>query len=148
MHPQLVSYDTLKGTANVGLNLIQTCARREKVEWYAGTLDVRRDRRFGQARSTFTATPVEFGPINLTAREASSSTRPASGLIVEPPGSRAGREFQNLRKRPEGDKLLFRELVVVMQDDVAMVSGKNGGVPAPYLTSDGSPGRSTPSRST
>jgi Tol biopolymer transport system component len=123
LHPQLLEYDVRTSDgANVGLNDKQTVSpgMTKKYRWYAGKLTVNPD-------GSRTAQPIEYGAINLTdyGDIMKHGSHGAGGvLVVEPIGatwttpadSNAEAEVRNA-----AGSLLFKEFVVVYQDDVKML---------------------------
>jgi len=120
LHPQLVAYDVNESDgANVGGNAVQTVAPGEHrtYVWYAG--EWRGDR----------AVPIEFGAINLRDMADVVHGGPHGGiaaLIIEPPDA-------TFKVDPKTDAQAtisspghtpFRELVLLMQDDVPLESGR------------------------
>ncbi|HEV2147807.1 MAG TPA: hypothetical protein VGR37_10425, partial [Longimicrobiaceae bacterium] len=82
LHPQLISYDVTRGDGtNVGFNPVQTAAPGDSItyQWYAGDLILQPD-------NSITATPVEFGAVNLAPSDPikHSSKGAVGALIVEP----------------------------------------------------------------
>ncbi|HEY0172750.1 MAG TPA: Ig-like domain-containing protein [Pyrinomonadaceae bacterium] len=148
LHPQLLEYDVRTSDgANVGLNDKQTVSpgATRKYRWYAGKVTVNSD----QSR---TATPIEYGAINLTDYGdimKHGSHGAGAVLVVEPKGatwttptnSYAEAEVKNSAGTP-----LFKEFVLVFQDDVKMVGtnasqgrtilGLNGVNPVRNFTTD------------
>jgi dipeptidyl aminopeptidase/acylaminoacyl peptidase len=122
LHPQLLEYDVRTSDgANVGLNDKQTVSpgASKKYRWYAGKVTVTNGVR--------TAQPIEYGAINLTdyGDIMKHGSHGAGGvLVVEPQGStwtsptntNAVAEVRNA-----AGTLLFKEFVLVYQDDVKML---------------------------
>lgn len=150
LNAQLVAYDITQGDgANVGFNPIQTVepGTKKTMCWYAGKLEVEMEPASnGISKPVMKATPIEFGAINLTPADGlmQHTMGLVGALIVEPTGS-TWKVDSNTRAAANifaGDgkdrKFLFREGVIVIQDDITMFSGKTpDGQPEQYLTSDG-----------
>ncbi|HEX8501288.1 MAG TPA: Ig-like domain-containing protein [Pyrinomonadaceae bacterium] len=123
LHPQLVEYDVRTSDgANVGLNDRQTVAPGEtrKYRWYAGKVTVNAD----QSR---TATPIEYGAINLTdyGDIMKHGSHGAGGvLVVEPKGATwttPTNSYAEAEVKSSTGAVLFKEFVLVFQDDLKMV---------------------------
>ena len=122
LHPQLLEYDVRTSDgANVGLNDKQTVSpgASRRYRWYAGKVSVTNGVR--------TAQPIEFGSINLTdyGDIMKHGSHGAGGvLVIEPAGSTwttpANTNAEADVKNSAGTAL-FKEFVVVYQDDVKMV---------------------------
>jgi Tol biopolymer transport system component len=128
LHPQLVEYDVRTSDgANVGVNDKQTVSPGEtrKYRWYAGKVTVNAD----QSR---TAVPIEYGAINLTdyGDIMKHGSHGAGGvLVVEPKGATwttPTNTYAEAEVKSSTGALLFKEFVLVTQDDVKMV-GPNAG---------------------
>jgi hypothetical protein len=160
LHAQLVEYDMFESDGmNVGFNNVQTAALGEtvKYKWYAGKIDL--DPETGKR----TAVPMEYGAINLSASDPieGSSKGLIGALIIEPQGATwndgsVTGKGKNKVTKPDGepdenDKLsraaldirdaagnfLFRDLVVIMQDDVNMRFAD--GSPVPIVSEEEEP---------
>ena len=136
LHPQLLEYDVRTSDgANVGNNDLQTAApgQNQQYRWYAGKVSI-------SATGARTATPVEFGAVNLTDYGdimKHGSHGAGAVLIIEPKG--ATWTFPDTRTEAIADVTVpattvggvttpsynFREFTVVYQDDVNM-QGPNG----------------------
>ncbi|MEA2346055.1 MAG: manganese oxidase [Thermoanaerobaculia bacterium] len=114
LHPQQVGIDILAGNGvNLGKNPTQTLApgQSKTLKWYAGSIE-----------ADGTHTPVELGAIGLSPADPLMQ-HPfglLGALVIEPPGA-TWRTDDNGRSQatvtlPSGK--LFREFVVVLQDDV------------------------------
>jgi len=123
LHPQLLEYDVRTSDgANVGINDRQTVAPGEtrKYRWYAGKVTVNPD----QSR---TATPIEYGAINLTdyGDIMKHGSHGAGGvLVVEPKGATwttPANSYAEAEVKNSTGTLLFKEFVLVFQDDLKMV---------------------------
>ncbi|HEX8456549.1 MAG TPA: hypothetical protein VF656_04440 [Pyrinomonadaceae bacterium] len=122
LHPQLLEYDVRTSDgANVGLNDRQTVApgQTTSYRWYAGRVDV-------TPEGIRTATPIEYGAINLTdyGDIMKHGSHGAIGMIViEPQGATwttpANTYTEALVKDSTGN-LLFKEFNVLFQDDIVM----------------------------
>jgi hypothetical protein len=122
LHPQLLEYDVRTSDgANVGLNDKQTVApgANTSYRWYAGRVEVNPD-------GVRTATPVEYGAINLTdyGDIMKHGSHGAVGMIViEPQGATwttpANTYNEALVKDATGN-VLFKEFNVLYQDDLVM----------------------------
>jgi len=163
LHPQLVEYDISKSDGmNVGFNSVQTVAPGgvAKYKWYAGRVDITPG-----TPGNRTATPVEFGAINLMASDPieGSSKGLIGALVILPENSEwnDGQGRGNAR-RPDGDigsdGLLtraavtithpggsFRDFVVIHQDDVNMQFAQGNrfgiaaGTPVPTVAAEEEP---------
>ncbi|MET0623676.1 MAG: Ig-like domain-containing protein [Pyrinomonadaceae bacterium] len=123
LHPQLLEYDVRTSDgANVGINDKQTVSPGEtkKYRWYAGKVTVNADK-------SRTATPIEYGAINLTdyGDIMKHGSHGAGGvLVVEPKGATwttPPNSYAEAQVRNSAGALLFKEFVLVTQDDVKMV---------------------------
>jgi hypothetical protein len=122
LHPQLVEYDVRSSDgANVGINDKQTVAPGQSItyRWYAGRVEV-------NPNGSRTATPIEYGAINLTdyGDIMKHGSHGALGtLIIEPQGATwttpANTNLEADVKNSAGT-LLFKEFALVYQDDVNM----------------------------
>lgn len=144
LHAQLVEYDMSKSDGmNVGFNLIQSVPPGgiAKYTWYAGKVDITPG-----TPGNRTATPIEYGAINLMASDPieGSSKGLIGALIIEPEGATwadgsstgSGKtKVTSADGEPGTDGLLtraaidindangnflFRDFVVIHQDDVNM----------------------------
>lgn len=128
LHAQLLSMHIDDGV-NVGFNQLETAPPGGiiKYKWYAGRVDV-------QPNGLRVATPVEFGAVNLISSDPikHSNKGAIGGLIIEPryatwvedPTSRASATV-TLRNangtpqtNPDGTDKIFREFVVLLQNDI------------------------------
>jgi len=118
LHPQLLHFNVHKDNGvNVGFNAVQTAKPGGKVtyQWYAGDLSIS-DTGVG------TATPVEFGAINLTSSDPikHGSKGAIGALIIEPLGATwvedANSRAQATVTKPDGTS--FREFVLLFQNDL------------------------------
>jgi hypothetical protein len=123
LHPQLVEYDVRTSDgANVGVNDKQTAAPGEtkRYRWYAGKVTVNAD----QTRS---ATPIEYGSINLTDYGdimKHGSHGAGAVLVVEPRGATwttPANSYAEAEVKNSTGAVLFKEFVLVYQDDITMV---------------------------
>ena len=141
LHPQLLEYDVTRSDgAHVGNNPDQTVAPGavKTYRWYAGNIKIVNNRRV--------ATPVEFGATGLLSpdRIKHSSHAALGALIVEPKGSTWIEDYPArdvvatpADQRPSrtsatvsnSDGSIFREQVLVFQNDVDMRFGDNSAVP-------------------
>jgi len=129
LHTQLVSYDIGKSDGtNVGFNPLQTAAPGLSVKytWYAGNVTV-------GATGVRTATPVEFGAVNLM--PADPIKHPSKGaigaLVIEPPATcpaptgatnePCGEDASSRASARPGGK--FREFVLLYQNSVNLRRG-------------------------
>jgi hypothetical protein len=122
LHPQLLEYDVRTSDgANVGLNDKQTVAPGGNISyrWYAGRVDVNPD-------GTRTATPIEYGTVNLTdyGDIMKHGSHGAIGtLVIEPQGATwatpANTNAEAVVKDSAGNSL-FKEFTVAYQDDLNM----------------------------
>jgi len=122
LHPQLLEYDVRTSDgANVGINDRQTVAPGEKTSyrWYAGRVDV-------TPEGVRTATPVEYGAINLTdyGDIMKHGSHGAVGMIViEPEGATWTTPVDTYTEAVVKDaagNVLFKEFAVIYQDDLVM----------------------------
>ncbi|HEV2861060.1 MAG TPA: Ig-like domain-containing protein [Pyrinomonadaceae bacterium] len=122
LHPQLLEYDVRTSDgANVGINDRQTVAPTEtrKYRWYAGKVTVGAD-------GSRTATPVEYGAINLTDYGdimKHGSHGAGAVLVVEPQGATWTNPVADTNTVADvtAAGATFREFVTVYQDDIVMV---------------------------
>ena len=125
LHPQLLAYDvTTSDGFNIGSNATpETAAPRGTVQyrWYAGRVG-----RDSYGKPTYT--PVEFGAVNLAPADPlmQDNFGLIGALIIEPKGSIAKVNDKFSRAQANitdaSGKLLFREGVAIVQDDLAYVS--------------------------
>jgi hypothetical protein len=133
LHAQLVSLDVQRSDgSSVGINRNTTVApgRWRWYQWYAGTV-------YPVGNGRLRATPVEFGAANLMSSD--HVEHPGKGaigaLVVEPRGSKAqfpvstSRTYANIRRQSDGT-LLFREGVLLWQDDINLRFGSAAALPA------------------
>jgi hypothetical protein len=121
LHPQLMEYDVRTSDgANVGINERQTVAPGANIQyrWYAGKVQV-------QPNGVRTATPVEFGTINLTDYGdimKHGSHGAIGSMIIEPQNSTW--TFPESNSMATADVTagtnVFREFVLSYQDDLNM----------------------------
>jgi manganese oxidase len=144
LHPQLVSFDvTLSNGVNAGKNppLTITPGNSGGYTWYAGNIEV-------DAGGNVQHIPVEFGSIPLTPSDPLMQ-HPfglLGALIIEPQGT-SWRADDNARASATvcsgtsgctAGNMLFREFVVIVQDDVSSVrqttgtDGETESTPIPY----------------
>lgn len=148
LHPQLVEYDVTRADGSkVGQNPDQTVTPGtvKTYRWYAGNIKVVNNRRV--------ATPVEFGATGLMSPDRiKHAARGALGaLIIEPQGSSWTEDYPTADavavpndQRPSrtsatvtlADNSIFREQVLVFQDDIAMRFGDNSAVPTVFGMED------------
>jgi hypothetical protein len=131
LHPQLMEYDVRTSDgANVGLNDKQTVAPGGtiKYRWYAGRMDINPD------DGGRTATPVEYGAINLTdyGDIMKHGSHGAVGMVViEPQGATwttpSNTNMEAVVKDAAGS-VLFKEFNVLFQDDIVMKAGNGNPV--------------------
>ena len=121
LHPQLVAFDATKANGiNVGFNPDSTVGPGGSIDyyWYAGEIV--------QINGQTIETPVEFGATNLVAADLMLQTQfgMVGALIIEPLGSTCDEDpgSHAFCKVTKGDKLLFRECVLVMQNMVSDLS--------------------------
>ncbi|MDQ3802566.1 MAG: copper oxidase, partial [Acidobacteriota bacterium] len=123
LHPQLLHFNVNKSNGvNVGNNAVQTAKPGGKVtyQWYAGDLTIS-DAGVG------TATPVEFGAINLTSSDPikHGSKGAVGALIIEPQGATwiedAHARAQATVTKADGTQ--FREFVLLFQNDLNLRYG-------------------------
>jgi hypothetical protein len=127
LHPQLVAYDPATSDgANVGLNPDTTIGPGQSITytWYAG------DHRLDSLTGQFAPLPIEFGATGL--RDMGDVIKHSShgsmgALIIEPQGSTWMDAYSSTRpSKAQADilgpdnTLLFREFVVLYQDDVSV----------------------------
>jgi hypothetical protein len=136
LHPQLLEYDVRTSDgANVGLNDRQTVApgASRKYRWYAGRLDI-------NPNGARTATPIEYGAINLTdyGDIMKHGSHGAVGVVViEPKGATwtvSAKSNADADVKDSLGNLLFKEFVVVYQDDVNLMAAN--GNPVRNYTND------------
>ena len=123
LHPQLVFFDVTRSDGqNVGFNPTQTAAPGHTVtyQWYAGQLDV------DDATGFATATPIEFGAINLSPADPIKHAHKGAigALIVEPQGSTwvedaTSRASATVTAGTE----VFRDFVLQFQTDINLRFG-------------------------
>ncbi|HEX6745870.1 MAG TPA: multicopper oxidase domain-containing protein [Longimicrobium sp.] len=133
LHAQLVSLDVqFSDGSAVGANRNTTVLPGEYrwYQWYAGTVYP-----VGNGNK-LRATPAEFGAINLTSsdRIQHSNKGAIAGLIVEPRNTRwtvdpTNRAAAVIRRRSDG-ATLFKEGVILFQDDVNLLFGSAATLPA------------------
>jgi hypothetical protein len=153
--PALLSYDAMKSTGlNVGFNPVQTVpvSTQRTYYWYAGQTTVAQD-------GTVTGVPMELGSVNLTPSDPLEQDLHGlvGGLVVEPAGSIACVDTYNgqsgLKQYGSATvyaggtcanpgKVLYREFVLLTQDDLADVEW-NGGSWSLAGTTFTAPGGST-----
>lgn len=136
LHAQLVSFDiTQSDGANAGVNPVQTVAPDDPTPtgqkyptkeylWYAGNLAPNAD-------GSWNATPVELGAANLMPADPLTHVYRGlfGGLIIEPQGS-TWKEDPDSRASAtvfKKDGAVFREFVLMAQDDVDIQLNNNGG---------------------
>ena len=139
LHPQLMEYDVRTSDgANVGINDVQTVAPGNigHYRWYAGRVDL-------DPSGTRIATPIEYGAINLTdyGDIMKHGSHGAVGVIViEPAGANwttALNTYAQATVSSSTGTLLFKEFVLVYQDDLNMVG--RGNVPVRNYIGDEDP---------
>jgi len=121
LHPQLLYYDVSRyDGANIGRNGTQTVSpgQFKTYQWYAG------DVLIDDATGAVTATPIEFGGINLMSsdRIEHASKGAIGALIIEPQNANII-EINPLRRSEAeiiGDTGTYREYVLLYQNDVNM----------------------------
>ena len=126
LHPQLVAFDVQRSDASeVGINrntTVPTGQFRDYV-WYAGDVRVQ--------NGLLIATPIEFGATNLISpdRIKHSNKGAIAALVVEPRGSiavtDAGSRARATIRRKSDNAFLFREMVLLFQDDINLRFGRN-----------------------
>ncbi|HEX7051424.1 MAG TPA: hypothetical protein VF188_14550 [Longimicrobiales bacterium] len=123
LHTQLVSYDVARGDGvNVGFNPINTVAPGvdRLFQWYAGQLE-------RQPNGTITATPTEFGAVNLM--PADPIEQPGKGaigaLIIEPQGASWATDSNSRASATVtlADGSQYREFISMFQDAVNLRFG-------------------------
>ena len=139
MTPSLLSYDAMSSTGlNVGWNPDQVIApgQSKTYYWYAGQTEIAQN-------GTVNATPMELGSVNLTPSDplGHDAHGLVGGLIVEPPSSiwcvDTYDPSKNLPQYTSATvyaggtctnpgKLLYREFVLITQDDLANVEWNGG----------------------
>jgi hypothetical protein len=119
LHPQLLEYDVRTSDgANVGLNDRQTVSpgATTSYRWYAGRVDV-------SPEGVRTATPIEYGAINLTDYGDIMKHGSHGAVGIEPKGAMwttpSDTNHEALVKNAAGN-VLFEEFNVVYQDDLVM----------------------------
>ncbi len=134
LRPQLVAYETTRGSGTAaGMNNNKTVAPGQigQYWWYAGDLN------YNTRSAKMTATPIEFGAINLISSDLikHSNKGAIGGLIIEPewsawkenPNSRASaivyKDTNKNGKVDLGEPKLFRDFVLLFQDDINMRFG-------------------------
>jgi hypothetical protein len=130
LHPQLLHYNVNRSNGmNVGQNAVQTAKPGGKVtyQWYAGDITI------DTATGVGTATPIEFGAINLTSSDPikHGSKGAIGALIIEPQGA-TWVEDTNTRAQAtvtKTDGTQFREFVLLMQNDLNLRFGDGSAVP-------------------
>jgi hypothetical protein len=139
LHPQLVAYDIATSDgARVGFNPDTTVGPGQSITYtmYAG------DRRIDNSTGESLHVPIEFGATGL--RDIGDVIKHAShgaigALIIEPQGSTwyegGGRKDFIDIFGPDG-KLLFREFVVLYQDDLSV---QRNGMPLPNIGQEDDP---------
>ena len=131
LHPQLVAYDVTRDDGmNVGTNSgNQTIAPGQSTvyRWYAG--DVAQDPVSG----SLVATPVEFGVVNLMPADPvkQGSKGLVGALVIEPQGSTWAADVDSRASATvtKADGSMFREFVMVWQDDVNLRDGAGAAIP-------------------
>lgn len=122
LHSQLVSYGI--GTddgSTIGSNADQTIGPGEtrEYQWYAGDIRL--------VSGNLTATPVEFGAINLSSSDKilHSNKGAVGALIIEPQGATWAEDTDSHASATvtKADGTTFRDFVLVFQDDVSLRSG-------------------------
>jgi hypothetical protein len=134
LHAQLVATDVTKDDGvDVGLNKgrAQTVAPDSSItyQWYAGHIEVRND--------SLVAIPAEFGAVNLTSSDPIKHSNKGliGSLIIEPAGTKWQEDGDGDDMRASANiqdaagKTLFREFVLLFQDDVNMQTGSGTPVP-------------------
>jgi manganese oxidase len=124
LHPQMVEYDirTSDG-ANVGINDKQTVSPGANTvyRWYAGRVDI-------TPSGVRTATPIEYGAINLTdyGDIMKHGSHGAVGtLVIEPQGATwttPANTYTEADVKNSAGTVLFKEFALVYQDDVSMIA--------------------------
>jgi hypothetical protein len=138
LNPQLLYYDVSRfDGANIGTNTVQTVSpgQFKTFQWYAGDVTI------NDATGAVTATPIEFGAVNLLSsdRIEHASKGAIGALIVEPADAFIG---EHPLRRSEADITgsplgTFKEYVLVFQNDVNMRTDSQlprecpGSVPTP-----------------
>ncbi len=137
--PALLSFDAMKSTGlNVGFNPDQVIpiGGQRTYYWYAGETTIAQD-------GTFKADPIELGGVNLTPSDPLEQDLHGlvGGLVIEPKGAVACLDVYNPKLGylqygaatvyAGGDcttpgKLLYREFVLITQDDLADVEWYGG----------------------
>lgn len=137
LHAQLVAYDVTRSDGmNVGTNAVQTAPgdssstgtsqASQLYTWYAGDISI-------DATGRQTATPIEFGAVNLSSSEPikHSSKGAIGALIIEPPGA-TWVEDANSRASATvtaPNAPAFREFVLLFQNDLNLRFGDGSAVP-------------------
>jgi hypothetical protein len=127
LHPQLVFFDPATSDgANVGFNPDTTIGPGQTINytWYAG------EQRLNTLNGQIVAVPIEFGATNI--RDMADSIKHSShgaigSLMIEPQGSTWTDSYSASRPSKAqtdivgpSNTLLFRELVVMYQDDLSV----------------------------
>jgi hypothetical protein len=136
LHPQNLFYDvTRSGGVNVGLNPVQTVkpGLSAKYQWYAGDVTP-------NANNVATFAGIEFGATGLSSSDPiKHSNKGAFGaLIVEPAGS-SWTEDANSRAQAtvsKSDGTVFREFVMMFQNDLNLRRGAGNGDAVPNLSGE------------
>ncbi|HZI19290.1 MAG TPA: Ig-like domain-containing protein [Pyrinomonadaceae bacterium] len=124
LHPQLLHYNVNRSNGiNAGFNAVQTAKPGATVtyQWYAGDISIDTATGFG------TATPIEFGAINLTSSDPikHGSKGAVGALIIEPQGA-TWIEDANTRAQATVSvpgAASFREFVLLFQNDLNLRYG-------------------------
>ncbi len=121
LHPQLLSYDvTTSDGFNIGANPVTSIppGQKHKYTWYAGKVD--RD-----SKGNPIYTPVEFGAVSLAPGTPvmQDNFGLIGALIIEPEGSEFATDVNSRASATvtKAGKTLFREAVVIFQDNLAAV---------------------------
>jgi hypothetical protein len=126
LHPQRVELDVTSGDgANVGNNPVQTVKPGEKTEywWYAGKIEDGKP------------VPVEYGAVNLIPADPLMHVYHGlfGALVIEPEGSRWVEDPHSAASATVfAGSEVFREFVLMVQNDVAMQLNKNSLYGAAY----------------
>ncbi|MCY1342262.1 hypothetical protein D9M68_271810 [compost metagenome] len=157
MHAQLLAYDMTKSDGfNVGLNAVQTVPPRagnggawpsRSYQYYAGHLE-REGKPVAQAGrnvDNITATPVEFGALNLTSADLIKQPQKGLGgaMVVLPAGA-AWTEDASSRAsatvQPPAPEPAYRDFALVLQKSLGLrwadgapvenIGGEGAGIPA------------------
>ncbi len=129
LHPQLVTRDVARSDGtNAGFNPVQTAAPGASVTywWYAGNVDA-------SAPANERHIPVEFGASNLIPADPLNHHQYGlfGALVIEPEGSSWTTDPNSRASatvRDSNGEQLFRDFVVIVQDDIALYLDTGNGL--------------------